>query len=240
MRVVTVYFEPGNLGRYDAARMLAAYRRSVAAVGLELEIILLPTPGPDRNVRNPRWMVEVEAKLRAWLDVMATTTEPTILTDCDMLMLRNPADLFDRADWDIAVTVRPGYPPINTGVLAVRPTAGARLFAERWWKAHRMLREDPPLYHRWQHLFAASDQASMGWMLVNNQPDCIVRRLPCEWWNCADQEWATDQPDRVRLLHVKGRLRESLLGLPLKHPVEGNKQKAAISRWSAVWRSFDA
>jgi len=237
MRIVTVYFEPGKHGRYDAKRLLDAYLRSADALGVPVEVVTIPTPAHVADVK--RWVPEVGAKTSAWANVMASSDEPVILTDCDMLMLADPRPAAEAIldDYSLAFTTRPTLPPINTGVVLAN---NAGWLAQRWVESTERIQNSPALFKRWVGLYAATDQAAVGAMMLNDGAfRLLTTTVQCQCWNAADEEWASvDLSQPPYFLHIKGRLREACLGMPFAYQPDAG-QREAFKRLVPLWRKFD-
>lgn len=236
MRIVTTYHAPGPRGRYDIGRMVAAYKRSAAAAGLPLEAVEVPVP-PIEQIGLRRAETEFRYKIAYWLEIVKQASEPIVFTDSDMLIFNDPRRAFEATQWDLAVTVRTGQPPLNAGALFVRPTDAAIEFMQAWIDEMHAIIERRG-HTKWLQLFGAIDQAALAQLMIDTPRGVRVGQLPCSIYNCADAEWPQFDADRTCLLHVKGRLRLACLGQPAKRDTPPAQQRA-INKLSALWRTFD-
>lgn len=235
--VVTIHFDPGPAGRYDAGRLLRAYRESAKSLGVTVIVESVPTPPVEKDC--PRWRTELRLKQQVWNRIIQSTNIPVILTDSDMLMLKDPRTLFEEGDWDVAVTCREHYPPLNSGVFFSRSTPAAKQFMVDWTRFYAKIevlsREKPVVFEQYRKFFGAVDQASLGMMLLAFPSPAKVLKLPCSVWNCADREWHLVMPQDVGLLHVKGLLRDRCLGQ--MEGVAANKK--CLRKWHRLWQEAD-
>lgn len=234
-RIVTTYFPVTWRSRHDFERLLAAYRASAEAVGVPLEVHELPPPERMGKRGAIGFNTENSYKLDYWATLLSESTEPIIFTDCDMLMLGDPSDGFNGGDWDVALTQRKpeGQPRwFNAGVVFARPNDAARRYMEAWRDANAHLLNRPKEHKRWKSKYAGMNQAALGMAMEKEMlpDDCKVGHLPCALYNCGDNEWRKADIEQIRLLHVKGVLRDVVLGR--------NKSRK-LDHLVNAWRRFD-
>jgi len=237
-RLVTVYFDPGPHGRYDARRLLEVYRASARACGENLEVVDMDTPGLDRHSRV---LTENTAKLAVWRDIVDKATAPVVITDADMMMLRGgfgPA--FDQ-DFDVAITWRKEGRKtlmLNGGAFFARPTDAARRFMASWCEINDRMMADARFHTKWEKIYGGINQAALGYMIETpGVYDARLVKLPCRIWNAVDEDWPHAMNGDTRLVHIKGHLRKACLK---------NKRRIAGSNLPGTrrvierWRKYDA
>lgn len=149
------------------------------------------------------------AKLVLWRERLMRATRPIALLDTDTFVCRDLAPIWEH-DFDVAYCQRPNTYPIIGGVLFARPTAAAKAFFTEWLcLASRLLLrplEIDPLMSQYGGL----NQYCI-WQLTQMPMNTIgLLALTAEEWNCCDQVWHTFDPQKTRIVHLKGRLREEL------------------------------
>jgi len=227
-RIITTSFAGESLRQAD--RLLAAYQASAQAAGVPLAVHELAPDavGPLARSLAPGLLHRYRAntiKLRHWQQLIEQAAGPIMLTDCDMLVLRDPRDAFaDREAWDVALTRydRPG--PVkwfNAGVVLCRPTPGARKFMTHWRQLNDAIAADPRsvAHHQALQTFCGINQAALALLLAREDRPYRIKWLECAQFNCCDACWPTVDIARIRLLHIKGKLRKACLtGRPFKRP----------------------
>ena len=103
MRIITVQFDyPGN-DHYQ--RLFTAFKNSCKINAPDSEFVRLNLKPPEEHLKTKRSVISNTIKLKAWVDELEKSNEPTLLVDCDMLMLRPLDDVWDM-EFDIAFTYR--------------------------------------------------------------------------------------------------------------------------------------
>jgi len=234
-RLVTVYFEPGEDGRYDLMRLARVYKASAESKGAELECVQIATPGKHHRIR---WVIENTAKLEKWREIVHETKVPVILTDADMLYMHDPSDAFLHP-FDVAFTRKRSvnHLPINGGVFFARPTDGARRFMDMWCDENRKMVENPTHHHIWRSVYGGINQSAMGRMIQEfDTQGIVIASLPCEIYNAVEGFWDSAINRKARLIHAKGILRELCLG---ESPSGASHEMRKIaSHWLGIERSM--
>lgn len=184
------------------------------------------------NRKLLRWTEAVEA---------APTGTPMLLVDCDVMILRPLDDIWERT-FDVAYTSRdPHHSPIplNAGVVFVRATDAAICFLRAWYantKPFKKQMQDKQSAG-WLHVrrkYGACDQAGLCQTLKRPPAGATVLALPCQEWNCEDSEWRYFDA-KTRLVHIKGALRQAVLGQPLSNP----KLAPIVAPLAQRWFSYE-
>ena len=222
MKAVTVQFDQSG-SRYE--RLLDVLIASWNA-NTSIPLQVLRIPAPKTGLRNDAFYYN-HAKLRKWID---SVDQDTIFIDCDMLCLRDISDGFDNVQ-HIGVTVRPGDYPMNCGVVFVRHNPKTMAFLEKWYEIDAQMLADEGFHMKWYKKVAGMNQSSMKWMIDNGYGD-MVSTLPCTTYNLCDGQW--DQWQQAKMIHIKGYLREYIMG--------GRPPKEFISesykQIKSVWQSY--
>jgi hypothetical protein len=229
MRIVTTYFDCGPEAPYDVERMLRAFLKSAKRNGVSVDVNRVQARGPDTNFFQ---------KMESCRDYMKDVNEPILFVDCDMLVFGDPLqEVFQGRD--VVVTSRYGSPPLNCGVFGISNSDTGRRFLDLWLeRMHEIIARPEKEHKRWINLFGALDQAALGQLIMCPPPKTKFQFLPQVEWNCADAEWEFADLSNLKFLHVKGRLRETVLGLKLKSKPSAERQKV-LNKWAKIWKTYD-
>jgi len=156
-------------------------------------------------------------KLAEWVKAVDESPDgtPLLLIDADCLILRPLDDVWDRP-FDVAYTKRDparSKLPHNAGVLFVRATPATRAFLHAWLEDTKVIRTSTAKMQQARRQFGACDQAALATTLKRPVASAAaIVQLPCREWNCEDSEWGRFDPSLTRIVHIKGALREALIG----------------------------
>lgn len=212
VRIVTVQFDYGENRNYDL--LLKVMELSIA-INMPrktvLDIVQSPAP-PYTDKRLPIGLTTNTKKLEYWIRLMdeAKDGERLIFMDCDMLVLGDMEEAFDRKQFDIGYTVRQSGFPLNGGVLFVNVNPSSREFMHLWKKANDDMFADPTLLGPWRRKYAGMNQASFGYMLEKGKHQSKLVSFSCGEFNSCDDTWAGVN-DKTKALHIKGTLRKACL-----------------------------
>jgi hypothetical protein len=183
---------------------------------------------PDRKGRI-RGLVSNTVKLEKWVEILTTIpdNDTVIFTDCDMLFLKDPGEVFSR-DFDIAYTERTQSKwTINGGVLFVKVNPRSRDFMNHFVNVNKMMFEDPDFHQPWKNKYAGMNQSALGCILEMKKHEAKLISLPCAEYNSCGEDWPFIT-EKTRILHIKGQLRKILFNPSLD---EGELTTAA-----GIWR----
>lgn len=165
-----------------------------------------------------------------------------LLLDADMLILRDPGEIFTerRFDWDIALVRRnPQLTtiPINTGAVWVRVSNLTRQFFAEWHAVLGDMLDEPGLHRHTVKRYGDSvdpgDQGAFGVMELGLVDSCIdmmsINWLPDNWNLCQEawQYWST-----AGIIHIKGNLRKEVFKPNPAAP-------AHLKRIADLWRNCE-
>jgi len=176
--------------------------KSTCGTGAKLEILR-----PDDVNALDRFRGKIQA-LRDRV-VAGEDGEELLLLDADTFVLRNPAEVFGDAEFDIAHCPRPGRFPTNTGVVFVRVNDRTRRFVDAWMAYTLAWGESEKLVAEAAKQSGGTDQAGFEQALAA-ETDAVVAELPYLEWNCC-QDFEQAATDRVGILHLKGKWHKRLL-----------------------------
>lgn len=196
------------------------------------------------DMRRPRTGVEAHAhntqKLEHWVSEALAMPDGSelILVDADVMVLRPIADIWEQA-FDVAYTVKaeplpPSAPfPFNLGVMFLRMSEPVRGLLSAWLRMNADLFAMTPTDARvWRRTHGGINQAAFGMIVERGALDGLkVLTLPCAEWNCEESAWDTFDPDRTRIVHVKGELRRELF--------QACRPKPALEPLIQRWRGLD-
>lgn len=154
-------------------------------------------------------------KLGAWRSIVDAAPDGArlALLDADM-WVRRPLDAVWDAPFDVAYTVRSGWPvPFNLGAMFVRVSPAVRAFVADWAEENRRIFTGGDSTRPWRQRYGGVNQASFATLLEQGRLAALrVHALPCREWNCEDSSWATFDPDVTRVVHLKSGLRDMAFG----------------------------
>src|SRR5690606_22348994 len=113
-------------------------------------------------------------------------------------------------DFDVAITTRIAYVPINAGVVYIRCNEKSRQFFRDWTAINDSLIARPEDYNTHIDPFGGVNQAALMHLLKASEPELNLHWLPCERWNSVGQTWSMINYVTV-VLPEKGSLRELVL-----------------------------
>lgn len=186
-----------------------------------------PPLTPDFGDREESYYIN-HAKLRDWI---GSVDQDTILIDCDMLLLDDISDAFDRVE-HIGITTRPGEFPVNGGVIYVKNTQKARAFLKKWYEVDGRMLDNEDFHTAYFKKVGGMNQSSLKWMLDNGYRD-MVTGLPCSIYNLCDGQW--DEWRQAKNIHIKGYLREYILG----YSIPPGFKTPAYDEISGIWQSYN-
>lgn len=227
MRIIAVHFD-GNDGNEDYRRLASVWEKSARETNPNAEVRLIEMPPPPSNHMVQHY-ANNSYKLEKWVEAIGSLEEPTILSDCDMMILGDLSHVFD-LDFDVAETKRTESrnAPINGGMIFLQPTAGARRWIRHVLEADRSMRLDADLHSIYCKKYTGMNQAAMGW--VREKVNGFNRiELPCSVYNACTEDWPTIG-DHTKAVHVKGKLRDSIFGVQQLKP-EYKKAYALFRNW---------
>lgn len=209
MKIFTVQFDYEQ--KSDYARLLKVFVRSAEKHGHDVTVKIVENAN---NYHMNRMKYSNTIKLDLWKAFVCSVSEPILLADCDLMVLKNLDDVFTSTSWDIGITRHETpRPPLNAGAIYVQPTERAREFLRRWADVNRSMFEHEDVWRPWGAKYCGMNQASLGFLLEKLPEIARIRSLSCAIWNCCDSEWqyATNE---TRLVHFKGQLRLKAFGRP--------------------------
>ena len=215
MRIITVVFDVDNTKLWT--RMARIFCESVKKHMPGMDFILKVIRKPHRVNGTSVNRTYNNEKLKIWNEYQQKSTENTIFMDSDMLCLNSFETAFIQ-NFDIALTVNKkiDFPPLNAGVVFARPTVEAKAFFRQWVKIDNLLYNDNNLHGVWAGKYLGQNQASLGYLLDQNDFPGKVQYMPNRFWNCTDLYWHTIN-DNTIFVHLKGVLRTELLNNVAPH-----------------------
>lgn len=227
-----------HFGDPTFSRLAAALRESVRLNAPSAEWIEVVTERPNKLEGLSRHFTDNHAKLRVWRAAVHAEPDGTllVLTDADMLVLGDLRPAFDEP-FDIGWTHRPGRIPVNSGVVYVRCNSRSRALMDAWVERDRQVMDERLARGDGNVKGACANQAAFLSLMIDHTAEqlCTTRGLPCRIWNCVDQTWDKFN-ENTRVLHVKGRLRDLVLG----RKVIDESDDANMRRMVSLWHIYDA
>lgn len=231
MKIITAQFDLPGQELY--ARLLKVFEYSAKKNMPDVSFQVLPVK-PIRAIGIDQHLANNRAKMEAWSQI--EITEPTILMDCDMIVLNNMIEAFN-FDYDIGLTYRTcGNPPRNGGVVFLQPTDRANKFLKTWNKIDKWLYRNRVQHQIYRKKYTGMNQASLGYLLENNLIDGLVEwRFSCWEWNACNEDWPYIA-GYTKAVHVKGggQLRGAIKNnVPYEYVPEGYREVLRL------WRAYE-
>jgi hypothetical protein len=223
----TVYFShPKNKQFFYMLEVLKlSFQENMPESRLEVHLIDPPRQG------GKSWTITANNhKLPLWTKIVHEATEPIALIDCDMMLIGDISDAFDK-DYDIAYTVRPGPLPFNAGAIYVKPTQLAKDFFDLWLSVNNQMYRDVHFHGTYRRKYGGLNQAALGFLLEQREYSAQVRTLPGHVFNACHGQWG--RPGN-KLIHIKDKLRRSMFG---EQPVQANMKKI-VRTWHNYYASL--
>lgn len=135
------------------------------------------------------------------------------MIDCDTMIL-NPLDDIVKEDFDLAITHRPDGSKMkfNTGVVFCRVSKKIKKLYENWGIVALEMLEDKSFFDDWKDGYGGINQTSLGYLLENGYADKLnVVKLDCAIWNCENTTWHRFNPQKTKVVHLLGMLRDACL-----------------------------
>lgn len=120
------------------------------------------------------------------------------------------------------------WPPINGGVMFIRPTEKSISFIQKQLEINNKMMNDKAFHNKWRAIYCGINQAAFGYMLETNLVDCNLLKLNCTEWNSCDGTWHLYEEGFTRMVHIKSALRWYVLGKTLV-PTE---YKKLVNLWN--------
>ena len=207
------------------------------------KVILNKRKAPDTHGTPKRCMISNTVKINDWVNVMNQYPDDYIVfMDCDMLVLKDLAHVFDK-DFDVAVTKHSiGSLPYNGGVVFVKNTQKAKDFMRLWADVNLKMFKDRTYHGKYIKKYAGMNQAAFGAVITeykhkfyfdkenHNDKQSHVLNLPCSIYNLCRGYWPMVNTDSY-IVHIKSELRQACLW---DRP---SKETEACYR---LWKKFEA
>lgn len=229
MQYITVIIPNQEQAKYT--RLAEALACSVAEnTDCELQVIIGEADLETKDTRHYQHYIGQTEKQRAWNKIVqeAQQDELLCLLDADMLVLKDIAHVFE-GEFDICYTHMPfdKHFRLNTGVLFVKTNERTKAFFNKWREVNEEMQASEGFHKLWHPLYQGMDQTSFGYMVENHPEIANLASVPCMHYNaCFKESWKLTE--NTHILHVKGLLRELVLGTT----TDGTENfREAIATW---------
>ncbi|OGI16415.1 MAG: hypothetical protein A2Z52_01715 [Candidatus Moranbacteria bacterium RBG_19FT_COMBO_42_6] len=141
-------------------------------------------------------------KLKHWSEI--EDKDPYVLLDCDMFFRGHITTAFEK-DFDIGITKRTsGTPPINVGVVFVRPSEKTKRFFVEWHNTALFLMGNREIFLPLHKKYKAICQPAFGHLLENGKLDYLnIKYFPCAIYNACEDDWKDRIRKKVKGVHLK-------------------------------------
>ena len=235
MKFVTSHFSfgTGRLGDYD--RLFEVFKKSVE-MNSPHEIVELQVTIGHQKGGHTESVTANHYKMVAWNKYIQEVDDDCILIDCDMMILHDMAEAFEKFDFDVAITKRnTASIPYNGGVVFVRNTKQAKNFIKLWYECDQQLYNDRRLHARYRHKYKGMNQAALGYLLEEKRHQSKLIELPCSIYNAVEQDWKHLDPEQVYAVHCKAGLKRAVLSSDEVRHLPDEYQIPA-----QIWRDIEA
>lgn len=203
--------------------MLNVWKKSLkkSMPGQKYEIVRIEKPV---NIDHKR---DTAFAFLAACEYALKSKECLAICDSDLLFLQNISEV-EKMDFDIAVTTRSKM-KYNTGVWFFKPTKAARAFLKDWIKFTKRILENFTRNEDfcWKH--GGIDQASL-YLTIRKNKKAKVLELPCDVYNATQSEWNTIKMWKVKIIHIKSKLRQAVFN-KIEIPPEHKNMHKLIAKW---------
>ena len=238
IRIVTVQFDYDVSNMYYDLRDVLHYslRKHVRTDDVEIVDIRLDEPYQRERARG---IISNTDKLFRWQQEVEDSEDGdcVMLLDCDMMVLKDPCDIFEK-DFDVAYTEREnsGF-PINGGAIFVKVNQRSKKFFRLFLDINNRMYDDIVFHTFWRKRYAGINQSAFGYLIDEEgyekevkKHDAKLLSVPCSKWNVC-QDWDKSLKN-ARIIHVKGQLRKSVFFSDTVPP--------HIQETVALWRQYKA
>lgn len=211
------YDGDGKCDRAVWELLKAGFKKSIAD-NTRGELKLIEVSAPARREGCRYIFSALLEKTKIWAEEVKKLRMNAVITDVDILFKHDVRKVF-REDFDIAITRRPGDAWFNSGVMFVKPTAGARRLFDLWYAQTLKLYESETVNGVPGDVLAARkstgqkhfNQPAFAQLLESGAFDGIkILELPAEVYNCCNRLWHTYTAD-TKIVHLNPKLRDAVL-----------------------------
>jgi hypothetical protein len=212
-RLVSVVFD--FPGKTEYAELVEALKNSAAKnmPNADVEIVYLDPPKQHTDPQRTSWEANA-LKARAWEKIASEASDDLVLVDADLIIRRDLSVLFAH-DFDIAFTHRyesdaRSREPINTGVVAVRPTEKSKAFFTALRESVDYLMENPEEHAYYWENYRGIQQAALGRVIETaDELEAKIKLFPCQIFNASDHEFSYISSE-TRVVHLKANVRKRI------------------------------
>lgn len=228
MKIVTVQYDE------TFKKLFAVYKKSIELNIPDAELVDIHLPFPENNMGRNCFCHHNHEKLVQWSNYLDTCNEPVILSDADMLALRDPVEIWD-IGFDVCYTARTHTNsgrniPLNGGIVFVKPTAAAREFIKLWAEIDTRMYFDSSFHELYFRRYAGMNQASLGYLLEH--PELYSAKIFSVFtrkYNAVECDWQYIDNETC-FVHIKSMLRNMILTKQQPHGI----YKTAMKRWYEI------
>jgi len=249
VKIVTVQFNyPKELRRTPYDKLYETFKKSIEQNAPQCELVELKPKAPEVNASLQKISFTSNTlKLKLWCDYLEKATEPVVFADCDMLCLRDPAEVFrlktndtkvlfaediEANFFDIGYTERHNdynrRLPINGGIIFANPTEATKQFFRRWYEVNCLMLANKNIHRSFHEKYGGINQAAFGYMLEAEpkEHNAVLKAFPTRIYNAVDCDWHLIN-DKTMFVHYKSALRRAVL-----HGSSGHtRMQRAIDLW---------
>ena len=219
MKIITIFFARKKQYNKLLRVWVNSLKKSMPKVNYEIIQIKKP-----KNIDHKR---DTAFAFLAACEYALKSKEILAICDIDLMFLKDITEI-EKKDFDIAITIRKKM-KYNTGVWFFKPTPQAKQFLQKWIKNTQRLinnfckNED----FCWKH--GGIDQASL-YLTIKKDKKTKILELPCNEWNATQSEWNTIKMHKVRIVHIKSKLRLAVFN-KITIPPEHKNMNMLKNKW---------
>lgn len=230
MRIITAVFNYPGQDKYE--RCLRALTSSIKtnAPNADFHVIRLEAPDPIGGIFQG--FINNHVKLEAYAECEIDV--PTVFIDADMVVLRDPFQLFDDT-FDVAIGRRPVKQQsiFNGGVVLFQPNDIAREFMKQWAEIDGKMLLDKKFHQQYHCRYRGMNQSSFGYMYEEKPVPARIKEYPTAIINACEQDWQNVETLKPYIIHVRKKLLDAV-----QQPIPISNISRRMRDAARIWRHY--
>jgi len=212
MKVFFTWFQTKERNNFERLKDVFLYSMKKHNPHIEIIERHIEYPKEFYNTNRPAHYENIY-KLGVWNEIIQKADEPTLLMDCDILILKDITNILNQSDKDITLTTRNyGSANCNGGVILVKPTCKAKEFFQEWYdiSCNEFNTIDSIMWRELFKKYKGATQTTLGFLREQGNYNDIIGEIPCHLWNLTGLDWHLFT-EETKVIHIKGHLRNKIL-----------------------------
>lgn len=228
---IAVALADGHVSTGDYERMYKVLKKSIELVMPDVPVDLIRFTPLERGKNHTPSLQANHAKMLAWAEYIESADDDVVFTDADMFANGDLRDVFEKYDFDVAITYRDySSIPINGGVVFVRNTDDAKAFIKKWAEEDTLLYENATEHLKWRKKCHGMNQASLGKMMSEQSYPGKLIKIECSKYNACEDSWKHFHEHKPYMVHCKSNMKRSLMDNKKLSSLH-IKMRAVAERW---------